>query len=126
MSGELTSQTKGWLVDEAETLLEKVKMRDGFNGQTSQLRNMVQITQTECEIAVLRNFIHYQVGRKSTSAFWSLIHEDVLRVLEGIAKKHEQDEVRLTAIQSFFGYLVRHYVYLTWINRQNRSPRPRR
>lgn len=113
MKGDLEPATKTWLVDEAEKILDKVKDRDGFAKNTSQLRNLVQITQTESEVPVLRNFIRYQTGRKATKKFWSLIHSGVLRVLADIDKGFPDQQKRQKAIQSFFGYLVRHYVYLT-------------
>lgn len=113
MKGDLKPATKSWLVGEAEKILDKVKDERDFRGQTSQLRNLVQITQTESEVPVLRNFIRYQTGRKATRKFWSLIHSGVLRVLDDIGKDFPEAEKRRKAIQSFFGYLVRHYVFLT-------------
>jgi hypothetical protein len=113
MNGDLTPATKSWLVEQAETILDKVKGNQDFRGQTAQLRNLLQITQTESEIPVLRNFIHYQTGRKATRKFWRLIHEDVLQVLARLGNDFSEAAARKSAIQSFFGYLVRHYVYLT-------------
>lgn len=113
MNGDLAPATKSWLVDQAEQILDKVRREDGFRGQTSQLRNLLQIAQAESEIPVLRNFIRYQTGRKTTKKFWVLIHAGVVGVLEEIGQKFPQDPGRKSAIQSFFGYLVRHYVYLS-------------
>ncbi|HSS76810.1 MAG TPA: hypothetical protein VLV54_08690 [Thermoanaerobaculia bacterium] len=113
MKGDLAPETKSWLVDEAEKILNRVKDDRDFRGQTAQLRNLVQIAQSESEVPVLRNFIRYQTGRKSTKKFWSLIHAGVLRMLEDIGKAFPDVDKRRKAIQSFFGYLVRHYVYLT-------------
>jgi CRISPR-associated Csx10 family RAMP protein len=118
MSDELTPTVKRWLVGEAEKILDGAKGAGAaFRNQTSQLRNMVQIAQQESEVPVLRNFIRYQSGRKATQRFWSLIQADVIRVLDEIGKQFpgedpQKAEERRTAIQSFFGYLVRHYVYL--------------
>jgi CRISPR-associated Csx10 family RAMP protein len=118
MSDDLTPTVKRWLVEEAEKILDGAKGAGAaFRNQTSQLRNMVQIAQRESEVPVLRNFIRYQSGRKATQRFWSLIQADVIRVLDEISKKFpgedpKKAEERRTAIQSFFGYLVRHYVYL--------------
>jgi hypothetical protein len=113
MKGDLEPATKSWLVGEAERILDTVKNSDGFAKNTSQLRNLVQIAQTESEVPVLRNFIRYQTGRKTTKKFWSLIHPGVLLVLDGIGKDFPDPQKRQKAIQSFFGYLVRHYVFLT-------------
>jgi hypothetical protein len=113
VSGELRIEDKNWLVTRAEEVLDQVKDARGFRGQTSQLRNLLQIVQAESEIPVLRNFIHYQTGRRATRNFWQLIHEEVIRTLEEIGRRFPDEAVRRSALQSFFGYLVRHYVYLT-------------
>lgn len=113
MNGDLAPVTKSWLVEQAETILDRVKDDRDFRGQTAQLRNLLQITQTESEIPVLRNFIRYQTGRKATKKFWRLIHQDVLGVLARLGKDFPEAAARKSVIQSFFGYLVRHYVYLT-------------
>ena len=119
MSDDLTPTMKRWLVEEAERILDGAKGSGAaFRNQASQLRNMVQIAQRESEVPVLRNFIRYQTGRKATQRFWSLIQADVIKVLDEIGKKFpaedlQKAEERRIAIQSFFGYLVRHYVYLS-------------
>jgi hypothetical protein len=125
------------LVTKAEAILEKAKederleklkpedkrQKFRFWEQTSQLRNLVQIVQTESEVPVLRNFIHYQMGRRSTRDFWVLIGSGVIKALEGIeaeaAKVENVEATRKRAIQNFFGYLVRHYVYV------NETQRPK-
>jgi hypothetical protein len=112
MSSDLPTATKSWLVDQAEQILNAVKGDPNFRGQTAQLRNLMQIVQTESEIPVLRNFVRYQTGRKATKKFWGLIHVEVLRVLDEIGAKFTEEARRKIALQSFFGYLVRHYVYL--------------
>lgn len=117
MASVLSAGTKSWLVEKAEEILDRVQGQDGFRDQTSQLRNMVQIAQEESEIPVLRNFIRYQTGRKTTAKFWSLIQKEVIAVLEEIGKNFVDDSLRKAAIQQFFGYLVRHYVYLDKVNR---------
>ncbi|MES1244632.1 MAG: hypothetical protein ABUT39_23700 [Acidobacteriota bacterium] len=125
MASALQSDTKKWLVEQSEGILGRVAGKEGFGEQVSQLRNLVQIVQEESEVAVLRNFIRYQSGRKTTQKFWSLICDDVIRTLELIEARQElADEVlRKAAIQQFFGYLVRHYVYL---DRVRRDSKPRR
>ncbi|HEX5716602.1 MAG TPA: hypothetical protein VF179_10615 [Thermoanaerobaculia bacterium] len=122
MGSAVNAGTKRWLVGEAEQILDRVQGQDGFRDQTSQLRNLVQIVQEESEVSVLRNFIRYQTGRKTTSKFWSLIHKDVIKVLEEIEKNLTGEDLRKAAIQQFFGYLVRHYVYLDKVNRDGRGP----
>lgn len=126
MGAALTAATKRWLVQGAEQILDRVKGDDGFGEQTSQLRNLVQITQEESEILVLRNFIRYQTGRKATQKFWGLIHREVIGILEEIGKNPDLQEeaFRKAAIQQFFGYLVRHYVYLEALRKaQNQGQR---
>src|SRR5205807_635564 len=108
MSSDLPHATKSWLVEQAEQILDRVKDNRDFSGQTAQLRNLLQIVQTESEIPVLRNFIRYQTGRRATRKFWLLIHEQVLRVLAEIGIKFPEEAGRKSALQSFFGYLVRH------------------
>lgn len=123
MGAALTAATKRWLVQEAEGTLDRVKDDRDFGDQTSQLRNLVQIAQEESEISVLRNFIRYQTGRKATQKFWSLVHQDVIRILEEIGKRPDlqEDGARKAAIQQFFGYLVRHYVYLEALRKEARN-----
>jgi hypothetical protein len=108
--------TKGDLVTRAETILNDGKSRAGmtrdFKDATSQLRNLVQITQTECDVKVLENFLNYQRGRRSTSKFWSLIHKEVVAVLQEIGGAAKNEAEQKAAVQGFFGYLVRHYVFL--------------
>ncbi len=126
MRAALTAATKRWLVQGAEEILDRVKEDRDFGDQTSQLRNLVQITQEESEIAVLRNFIRYQTGRKATQKFWGLIHQDVLKILDEVGKRPDlqEDALRKAAIQQFFGYLVRHYVYLEALRKaQNQAQR---
>lgn len=118
MSADLDPATKRWLVGEAETTLDRVKKDRDFGRQTSQLRNMLQIVQTESEIPVLRNFIRYQTGRKATQKFWQLIYDDVLKTLAEIETRFPGEQARRRALQSYFGYLVRHYVYLNEAQRQ--------
>src|SRR5579863_7911419 len=113
MSADLTPSTKSRLVRQAEETLDKVRKDRDFRGQTAQLRNLVQIVQTESEIPVLRNFIRYQTGRRATKKFWLLIHEDVLAILEEIGAELPDEKPRRAALQAFFGYLVRHYVFLS-------------
>jgi hypothetical protein len=125
MGNVLNATTKRWLVEEAEGILDKVQNEGGFRDQTSQLRNLVQIAQEETEISVLRNFIRYQTGRKTTQKFWGLIHKDVIRVLEALEKREDltDADLRKAAIQQFFGYLVRHYVYLDKLARDRKPAR---
>lgn len=114
MNGTPEIGLKTWMVEQAERILEKAKTQEGFGDATSQLRNLVQITQQESEVAVLKNFLNYQRGRRATRRFWSLVHEPVVAVLDEISKRTADHgaETRRLAIQQFFGYLVRHYIYL--------------
>ena len=123
MGAALKTETKRWLVQGAEKILDRVKDDRDFGDQTSQLRNLVQIAQEESEISVLRNFIRYQTGRKATQKFWSLVHQGVIDVLQEIGKNPDLQEetARKAAIQQFFGYLVRHYVYLEALRKEARS-----
>jgi hypothetical protein len=113
MSADLPPSTKSELVGRAEAILDKVKGDGAFRDQASQLRNLLQIVQTESEIPVLRNFIRYQSGRRATQKFWQLIYQDVLVVLDDIGARFPDDPSRRLALQNFFGYLIRHYVYLS-------------
>jgi hypothetical protein len=114
------------LVKKAEGILDRTHekerpkgRRSKLWGQTAQLRNLVQITQSESEVPVLRNFIRYQQGRRSTRDFWEMIGDDVINVLEEVDVAAQDPAARSRAIRNFFGYLVRHYVYL------NETQRPR-
>jgi CRISPR/Cas system CSM-associated protein Csm3 (group 7 of RAMP superfamily) len=126
MSPQPEDTLKTWMVKEAESILNQVKAAPKFKDATSQLRNLVQITQQESEVAVLENFLNYQRGRRATRDFWTLIHEPVVEVLKKIETRTSAQgpEARRVAIQQFFGYLVRHYIYLEQLKREKpRDPR---
>lgn len=108
-TGGLSIKLKNDLVSRATKIAGKAR-KD--RQAASQLRNLVQISQTESEVLVLTNFIQYQAARSATSGFWGAIHEDVIRDLEWIAGEVQDDPShRRVAFQHFFGYLVRAYVY---------------
>lgn len=118
MSIQLDPELKNRLVEAAEKIVQKI---DQYN-QASQLRNMIQICQTESELPVLKNFIRYQAARSETAAFWREIHIPVIKVLREIAEDSPQDaEKRRTAMQTFFGYLMRSYVYETKFGKKQRD-----
>lgn len=129
MTNDLDPATKRWLVGQAEKILNEAKRKDdrALKNQASQLRNMLQIAQRESEIPVLRNFIHYQAGRKATQKFWGAIQDEVIAVLEEIGKRYGGEDdasvrQRRTAIQHFFGYLVRHYIYVEFSGEKRNNP----
>ena len=127
MSPKSGNVLKTWMVEQAESILNKERNDRNFRGATSQLRNLVQITQQESEVAVLENFLNYQRGRRATRDFWKLIHEPVVKVLKEIEERTSAQgaEARRLAIQQFFGYLVRHYIYLDQMNLEARfQPKP--
>jgi len=120
MSSELNVKTKNELVAAAERIAGKVGNKDSKNA--SQLRNLLQVSQTESEVPVLRNFIRYQAARKSTKDFWQGIHQDVIEQLEAIGARNRGDDeptrrCRRDEIVHFFGYLVRAYVYESSMSR---------
>ncbi|HEV7504984.1 MAG TPA: RAMP superfamily CRISPR-associated protein [Thermoanaerobaculia bacterium] len=123
MNPQTGPDLKSWMVEQAEAILNRVKGERDFKGATSQLRNLLQITQQESEIPVLENFLNYQRGRRATRDFWKLIHEPVVGALKEIEKRTtgQGAETRRIAIQQFFGYLVRHYIYLDQLNLESRS-----
>jgi hypothetical protein len=112
LTRKLPIELKNRLVERAEAIAEGVQHQ---RNQASQLRNLLQIAQTETEVPVLGNFIRYQAARQSTSKFWQPIHLPVIGMLEEIGTKWapRDPELRGLAIQHFFGYLIRAYVYLT-------------
>lgn len=126
MSGHLKSEIKRELVQRAENAFKEAKKKPGYEAgikeATAQLRNLVQITQQETEISVLENFLQYQRGRDATKKFWNLIYGEVLAALHWI-RDHEDldDEAKKAAVQNYFGYLVRHYVYLEAIRKEEEA-----
>ena len=112
MNQALDTELKNWMVKEAETIADKASKNWG---QKSQLRNFMQVAQVESEVAVLQNFLEYQAGRRATQAFWSPIYEDVSVALKEIGErlKNASEVERRLAIQRFFGYMVRRYVFKT-------------
>lgn len=113
MKVKLPRDLKLKLVDRAERIATSAA--NAGRGEVTQLRNLVQITQEESDVEVLRNFLEYQAGRRATQKFWKDIHRPVIEALEGIAQECKPlgADVQRLAIQSFFGYMVRHYVYRT-------------
>jgi len=112
---ELSPALKNKLVEKAEAIADRVEHK---RDQISQFRNLLHIAQVESEIPVLRNFVRYQAGRKGSGQlkdFWAIVHQPLISELEWIGAHAELQEVahRRLALQRFFGYLVRHYVYLT-------------
>ncbi len=112
MNQALDSELKNWMVKKAETIADKASEK---RGQKAQLRNLMQVAQVESEVAVLRNFLQYQAGRQATRSFWGPIYEDVNAALEEIARRlgSASEAERRQAIQRFFGYMVRRYVFKT-------------
>jgi hypothetical protein len=113
MRNELSPALKRDLVTAAERIAGAVSSK---RNQASQLRNLIQVTQVESEVPVLVNFIHYQAGRRATRDFWQGIEMPVVRFLEEDIGKNpdlQEPEMRRKAIQHFFGYMVRHYVYVS-------------
>lgn len=131
MKVQLDASLKNELVEAAEKIADKAAESTG--GGASQIRNMIQICQSESEIPVLKNFIEYQSGRKSTRKFWApIVRKDpaernapnavlgVLDVLDLIEQRTGNAEVRKAALLAFFGYMVRRYVYRT-VGRNDRT-----
>jgi hypothetical protein len=119
----LSIKLKNDLVEAATRIAGK---SGGRREETSQLRNLLQISQSESEVAVLVNFIRYQAARQATQKFWNGILDDVIAVLERIGKQEAPDdpELRRLAIQHFFGYLVRAFVYAKSRAAKTSRPRP--
>jgi len=130
MSTALTAPEKRELVEMAE----RIPFKTLGSSNTSQLRNLVQIAGEETDVKVLINFIRYQLGRKSIGDFWKPIHGKVIQALEDIEHKYlKPDDAKSiertqSALQHFFGYLVRHYVYLSFVadgdRRMSRPSKP--
>lgn len=112
MNQALDPDLKRWMVEAAERIADKASIN---RGQKAQLRNLMQIAQEESEVPVLKNFLEYQAGRQATRKFWGPIHQEVIAALAEIAQRTPDDAERRRrlAIQSFFGYMVRRYVYKT-------------
>ena len=112
MNQALEPELKRWMVGEAEEIANKASRN---RGQKAQLRNLIQIAQVEAEVKVLKNFLEYQAGRYSTRNFWKPIYEQVIDALVEIEERTStgDERQRRLAIQSFFGYMVRRYVYKT-------------
>ncbi len=125
MSADLDNKIKRELVEKAEEILTGAAGRSGFGDATAQLRNLVQITQEETEVPVLQNFIRYQAGRRATQKFWGLIADSVIEFLGALDERKDLTaDQRTAAIRNFFGYLVRHYVYLEAIRKGDLRPAP--
>jgi len=116
MTAILSGAEKAWLVERATKIIDKV---GHMRNQASQLRNMMQVAGEESEISVLINYLNYQAARQATRRFWEKIHGDVRQTLEEANQRFGED-TRQAAVQHLFGYMVRHYTYLTeLVNRQS-------
>jgi hypothetical protein len=130
MRVEIPVEVKRELVQRAAAIADKAKRSekgDQSRQATTQLRNLVQITQVETDDLVLRNFLRYQAGRKTTKDLWGAILTDTVAVLERIAadKRLPEPAQRRDATQRFFGYLVREYVYVSGSDRRPAQGYPR-
>lgn len=120
-------QQKPDLVAAAEVYLEEHqiykpgKRKDKPRISGSQLRNLLNAAQAESSLAVLINFLRYQVGRgnkgwpdrRSGSALEALLKDKVGGLAGNGAKAHEADryglEARLAAL--LLGYVIREYTF---------------
>ncbi len=115
---------------EAATLLE------GGNMDKSQIRNVLNVAEESESIAVVTNFIRYQIGRSGTGCDWQhggfglrviqdLTEEDgpVLRTVEGVAERvaGELDQgeigadlrrqIHVELMLRYLGYLNRAFIF---------------
>ena len=111
-------KVKKFLVTKAEELIDKYK--DNFITST-QINNMIGLSNDSCCREEIENFVKYQIGRakksKKDRENWSKCGSDILEVLELIEKKLKDndnqvdDDTIVKAIVLFFGYLKRYYKY---------------
>jgi hypothetical protein len=125
--------------------------------QPSQFRNAANVTQrTDASFRVLKNWLHYQVGRKDSG--WSANFADgviidcegklaqiagqavdeaikassensKLQAGEVPARADELGPTHIRLIRLYLGYLIRAFTYASWQNEQQRNsnqPRPNR
>lgn len=122
---DLSIELKNDLVKRAEDVANCARNAEGDRRpQTSQLRNLLQIVQEESEVLVLANFIRYQAGRKATKRFWEPIYQKViedLKVIQGSPALQDLGTRRL-ALQRYFGYMIRHYVYRAGTDQASSNP----
>jgi hypothetical protein len=110
------------------TLLEGSKMKE------NQIRNVLNVARETPSLAVVTNFIRYQLGRSQTGPNWQhggfgiqvieqiesptgIIHRQADKVLETLRSHHPDlpddiaDKVRYELMCRYLGYLNRAFVY---------------
>ncbi|HBE20351.1 MAG TPA: hypothetical protein DEG17_15735 [Cyanobacteria bacterium UBA11149] len=113
-------QTEDNLVVWIEDALEKTKYGDL---EESQFRNLLRVSETTDSAEVIKNFIHYQVGRdqkwgrgKESLAERLIqdINSKIKEEAQKIAKSSQSDfkPIWLELIRRYLGYGSRHLTYL--------------
>ncbi|MCA9897246.1 MAG: hypothetical protein KC433_03605 [Anaerolineales bacterium] len=122
------------LVEMADKTLSEARMKkivkDRNGLKTAQLNNLLGVAQESPSVAPIRNWVHFQMGRRETSRAWSDsgFGEDVLNNLKEISKfaqeavkaafkdaditptKKDLRETNLKMVRLYAGYLKRWFV----------------
>ncbi len=119
------------VVQQAEAVVDNTR---GITGQLQerQIRNVIAVADDTRSVAVVDNFIKYQIGRsrenegwrfgeKGGTGFGEAMRANLAQLREwakqkaGGELKAEDLEIRL--VRRFLGYLVRHFKYREEVNR---------
>lgn len=121
-------RNSGTLVEQAEKLLDgktQALIKTTYKLEENQLRNVMAVANNSEHVAVVSNFIKYQMGRNEGKNPWNekgagfgdaLIEalnnlKDIARNIAGKASDRV-DEIHIKLVRLFLGYLNRYFVYL--------------
>lgn len=135
----MNADTLAWIEDQkpdlvrsAESYVEEFKISDPREGSRghgfpkalisgSQLRNLLNASQSEGSLAVLVNFLRYQIGRgrqgwedqRSGRGLETLLHEQVGKRIADAGDKagNEPHQVESRLASLLLGFVIREYTY---------------
>lgn len=128
---ESIQQHVGQLIRAAEDFLNGFANSKQLPGdlKSTQMRNLVNVAKEAPHVAVISNFLRYQIGRDNRQSNWgsnqfgSRLIEEIGKI-KTIAEKVKEEtaaasgemfdaeEIHLELVRQFLGYLNRHFVFL--------------
>jgi hypothetical protein len=96
--------------------------------QDKQLRNVIAVADDTKSIAVIENFIKYQIGRHDEwryHDFGEKLIGDLLRLREWARKmvesEIEENDLAIRLVRRYLGYLIRYFVYQQKVSQERDS-----
>ncbi len=113
----------GDLVNIATRLVEETGIAGKQDGkeimQDRQLRNVIAVAEDTQSVAVVENFVKYQIGRHDQwrhNEFGERLLKDLRELRERADKLKDaavsKEELAIQMVRRYLGYLMRHFVYV--------------